>query len=135
MVTCQHTPALLMNAKREQMKTCEAVDDNKLDMTAYLQELIQVVAYVMLVQGWVQNLEVCVVDILKNQTRRFGLWIPYNIQKLDDVRASTDVLQDLDLTLDLQHIADISRRSLTDVQTGHQTFFFFTGLRILMMHF
>ena len=71
----------------------------------------------MLVQGWVQNLEICVVDILKDQARGFGLWIPYNIQKLDDVCASTDVLQDLDLTLDLQHTGEISKRSLTGVQS------------------
>lgn len=85
----------------------------------------------MFVQGWVQDLEVCIVDILKDQARGFGLWIPYNIQKLDDVCASTDVLQDLDLTLDLQDIGNVSRTSLFGVQSMTSNLLFLHRLQDL----
>ena len=70
----------------------------------YLQQLVQIVPYVMVNQGWVQNLEICVVDILKHQAGSPGLRVPDYIQKLDNVCAPTDVLQDLDLSLDLRMV-------------------------------
>lgn len=89
----------------------------------------------MIIQGWVQHLEVCVVHILKDKTRRFGLGISYNIKKLDDVGASADVLQDFDLALDLQLEGRWRQHAAEGSKMRHHTFFFFTGLRILIMHF
>lgn len=48
-------------------------------------------------QRRVQDLEVCVVDVLKDKTGCLALRIADDIEKLDDVRTSAQVLQDFDL--------------------------------------
>lgn len=73
-------------------------------MSSYLQQLVQIVPYVVVDQGRVKNLEICVVDILKHQTGCPGLRVPDYIQELDDVCAPADVLQDFDLSLDLRMV-------------------------------
>ena len=100
-----------------------------LDKGTDLEELIDVVSNVPIRQRWVQHLEICIVNVFKYQTRCLRLWIPNNVQQTDNVRSSTQRLQNLNLSLDLTH-------PLVDSQlTELPTFFFLTGFRILMMHF
>lgn len=66
-----------------------------------LEQLEDVIPYVVVAQRCVQHLEIGVVDILKDEGGRLGLWVPYDVEELDDVGAAVQVLQDLDLPLDL----------------------------------
>ena len=65
-----------------------------------LQELKNVVSNVIIGQRWIQNLEIRIVDVFKDERRRLGLWITHNVQELNNVGASAHVLQDFDFTLD-----------------------------------
>ncbi len=64
----------------------------------YDQYLVDVVPDIEIGQSWVQDFEVCVVDVLEDQTRRLGVWIPDDVQQFDDVGTPAQVLQDLNLT-------------------------------------
>lgn len=68
----------------------------------YLEKLVDVVSDIAFSQGWVQGLKICVIDELKYQAGCFGLWISDHIQELDDVGAAKQVLQDLNLSFNLQ---------------------------------
>ena len=48
------------------------------------------------------HLEVRVVHVLKDQTRRLARGIAHDVEQPNDVRAAREVLKDLDLTLDLR---------------------------------
>jgi len=52
-------------------------------------------------QRGIQDLEIRIVDGFKDQTWRLGGGIPRDIQQLDDVGPTAEILQDLDLTADL----------------------------------
>ena len=47
------------------------------------------------------DLEILIVDVLKDQRWRFRLWIPNYVEQRDDIRTANQVLQDFDLPLDL----------------------------------
>jgi hypothetical protein len=66
-----------------------------------LQQLVNVVANVIVAQGRIQDLEVDVVNVLEYQRWRLGMRIAHNVQELDDVGTTTEVLQDLDFTSNL----------------------------------
>ncbi len=74
-------------------------------LAAYLEQLEDVIPDVVVGKCRVQNLEVCVVHILEDETGCLGLRISDDIQKLDDIRAPAKVLKNFDLPLDL-HAAD-----------------------------
>ncbi len=65
-----------------------------------LEQLKNVVPNIEIRKRRVQNLEIRVVHMLKNETRRFTLRIPHNVQQLNDVRPPTHVLQDFDSAFD-----------------------------------
>lgn len=66
-----------------------------------LQQLKDVEANIVVGKPRVEGAEVGVVDIFKDQTRRFALTVPDHIQQGHHVGAACQVLQDLDLSLDL----------------------------------
>ena len=47
------------------------------------------------------HLEVGIFNMLKYECRRLGLWVADNVEQLDNVDATTEVLQDLDFALNL----------------------------------
>ncbi len=102
---------------------------------------MDVVSDVIVHQSWVQRLKVSVVHILEDEAWGLGLRVSDHIKQLNDVWASAEVLQDLNLSLDLQGqlhpSADRYHERCTGlwVHVSEITFFFFTGFRILMMHF
>ena len=108
---------------------------------AYLQQLVDVVSDVVIHQGRVQCLEVCVVHILKHEAWGLGLRISDHIKQPYDVCASDEVLQNLNLSLDLQvqlhQVSSSNTRAMRSMLDNLSvvTFFFFTGFKILMMHF
>ena len=77
---------------------------------ANLQQLQNVEANIEVIQCRVQHLEVCVVHILKDQAGRLGLRVPDNIQQLDHIRTTAQILQDLDLPLDLGSTGNVTVR-------------------------
>lgn len=70
--------------------------------TTNLQELVDVVPNVIVSKSRIQHFEVCVVHILENEAGSLGVGISDNIQQLDNVGATAQVLQDFYLALDLQ---------------------------------
>lgn len=64
-----------------------------------LQELVDVKPHVEILELRVQRPEISVIDVLEYQTRCLALAVSYNIEKRDYVRSTTEVLQDLDLSL------------------------------------
>ena len=78
---------------------------------------MDVVPDVIVYQSGVQRLEVCVVHVLKDQAGGLGLGIPDHVQQLYDIGASAEVLQDFDLSLDLQrHLHRVRERSPSGMQ-------------------
>jgi hypothetical protein len=78
-------------------------------------DLVDVVPNVKVTERRVQYLEICVLDALKDQAGRLGVGVSYYIQQLDDIRATTQVLEDFDLTLDflfLDWFEDLDHASL-----------------------
>lgn len=77
-----------------------------------LQELEDVISYVIIHELGVKTPEVRVVDIFEYQRGRLALAIPHNVQQCDHIGPSTEILQDLDLPLNLllldrlQHLDD-----------------------------
>ena len=69
----------------------------------YLKELIYVIAYVIISQGWIQNFKICTVDILKYQTGSFRMLISDNIKKLNNIWASANILKYFYLSFNLQN--------------------------------
>ena len=65
------------------------------------QKLVDVVSNVIIREGGIQDLEVGVIDVLKNETWRLRLRVANNVQKLDDIFAAAQVLQYFYLSLDL----------------------------------
>ncbi len=71
---------------------------------------MDVVPDVIIHQRWVQRFKVCVVHILKNEAWSLRLRVTDHIKQLYDIGASTEVLQDLNFSLDLQqHSQTLSR--------------------------
>lgn len=66
-----------------------------------LKKLIYVVSDIVICQSGVQCSKVGVVNILEDQAWCFALTITNNVQQRDDIRASGQVLENLDLSLDL----------------------------------
>ena len=66
-----------------------------------LQELKDIVPDIIVGEPRIQGTEVRVVDILKYQTGRLALTVANHVQQSDDIGATGQVLEDLDLTLDL----------------------------------
>ena len=66
-----------------------------------LQQLEDVEANIVVGKPRVEGAEVGVVDIFKDQTRRFALTVPDHIQQSDHVGTACQVLQDFDFSLDL----------------------------------
>lgn len=69
---------------------------------SYLEQLVDVVAYVIIAECGIQDLEIRVVYIFKHQGRGFGLWVTHHVKQLNDVWAPMQVLQNLNLPLDLK---------------------------------
>ena len=69
------------------------------------QKLVDVVSNVIIREGGIQDLEVGVIDVLKNETWRLRLRVANNVQKLDDIFAAAQVLQYFYLSLDLLEIS------------------------------
>lgn len=67
----------------------------------HLEQLVDVVANVIIAQCGVQDFEICVVYIFKDQGRSFGLGVAHDIEQLNDVWPTMQVLQNLNLPLDL----------------------------------
>lgn len=65
------------------------------------EQLINVEAHVIIRKAGVQCPEIGVVDGFKDQTRSLALVIAHYIQQRDDVGASSEVLKNLDLSLNL----------------------------------
>jgi hypothetical protein len=79
-------------------------------------QFVDVVANVRVCEGRVQDFEIRVVDMLKDQARSLGLRIAHNVKQLNDVGSPAQVLQDfylstnlllLDWLQDLDHTARI----------------------------
>ncbi len=102
---------------------------------------MDVVSDVIVHQSWVQRLKVSVVHVLKDEAWGLGLRVSDHVKQLNDVGTSAEVLQDLNLSLDLQGrlhpSADRNHERCAGLwdHASEVTFFFFTGFRILMMHF
>ena len=102
---------------------------------------MDVVSDVIVHQSWVQRLKVSVVHVLKDEAWGLGLRVSDHVKQLNDVGTSAEVLQDLNLSLDLQGrlhpSADRNHERCAGLwdYASEVTFFFFTGFRILMMHF
>ena len=75
-------------------------DAHRVTEVQRLEQFEDVVPNVVVAQGGIEGLEVEVVHVLEDQARRLGHRISHNIQQLDDVLASREVLQDLDLAFD-----------------------------------
>jgi hypothetical protein len=73
-----------------------------MEEVAYLQEFEDVVPNVAVYKGRVQRFEVCVVDILEDKAGGLRLRITHHVQQLYDIGTAAQVLQDFDLSLDLQ---------------------------------
>ena len=69
--------------------------------TTYPEQLVDVEPDVHVGECGIQNFEIYVIDVLENQGRSLGYWIPDDVQELDDVGATTQYLQNFDLSLDL----------------------------------
>ena len=65
-----------------------------------LEKLEDVVAHVVIREHGIKHLEVGVVDVLEDQARGLALGLSHDVQKLDDVGSTSQVLQDLNLALD-----------------------------------
>mmetsp|Transcript_21970 Transcript_21970/g.54128 ORF Transcript_21970/g.54128 Transcript_21970/m.54128 type:complete len:215 (+) Transcript_21970:1020-1664(+) len=65
------------------------------------QQLVDVIADVHIRECWIQDLEVRVGHMLKNEAGCFRPRVPHSVQKLDHIGPPPEILQDLDLTLDL----------------------------------
>ena len=110
-------------------------------LACHLQELVDVVSDVIIHQRGVQHLEVSVVDILEDEAWCLRLGVSDHIKQLYDVGASTEILQDLDFSLDLhrqlQGVRGCAPEAMHKMRGEEATFtfFFFTGFRILMMQF
>lgn len=66
-----------------------------------LEQFEEIVPDVVVAESGVQGLEVCVVNVLKNERRSLRHRVSNNIKKLDDILAAAQILQDLYLSLDL----------------------------------
>mmetsp|Transcript_51395 Transcript_51395/g.111835 ORF Transcript_51395/g.111835 Transcript_51395/m.111835 type:complete len:285 (-) Transcript_51395:240-1094(-) len=66
-----------------------------------LEQLVDVVAHVVVCERGVERAEVGVVDVLEDERGRLGLRVPDDIEQLDDVGPARQIHQDLDLALDL----------------------------------
>lgn len=77
-----------------------------------LEQLVHVVADIIILKPRIQGPEVGIVDALKYEAGRLALAIPDHIQQGDDIGPSSEILEDFDLTLDLllldwlQHLND-----------------------------
>mmetsp|Transcript_87004 Transcript_87004/g.193546 ORF Transcript_87004/g.193546 Transcript_87004/m.193546 type:complete len:309 (+) Transcript_87004:276-1202(+) len=65
------------------------------------EDLEDVKADVEVSESRIQRLELMVLDILEDQTRRLRRWVPDDVQQSDNVRTTAQVLEDPDLPLDL----------------------------------
>mmetsp|Transcript_3399 Transcript_3399/g.7543 ORF Transcript_3399/g.7543 Transcript_3399/m.7543 type:complete len:331 (+) Transcript_3399:546-1538(+) len=65
-----------------------------------LEQLKNIIPNVKIRKSRVQNLEICIVDMLENEARSLTLRIPHHVQQLNDVRSPTHVLQDFDFAFD-----------------------------------
>lgn len=66
-----------------------------------LQELKDVESHVIIRKAGVQGPEIGVVDSLKDKTRSLTLVVAHHIQKSNNVRSTSQILKNLDLTLNL----------------------------------
>jgi len=66
-----------------------------------LEELVDVVAHVVVLEFGVEGAEVGVVDVLEDEAGRLALAVAHDVEEGDDVGSAGEVLQDLDLALDL----------------------------------
>ena len=82
------------------------------------QKLVDVVSNVIIREGGIQDLEVGVIDVLKNETWRLRLRVANNVQKLDDIFAAAQVLQYFYLSLDLLLFHLRERSKLRGVEGG-----------------
>lgn len=57
-----------------------------------LEQLEYVISNIVIRQRWIQNLEIGVVDVFKDQGRSFGLRISHNVQQPDDVGSTAQIL-------------------------------------------
>ena len=67
----------------------------------HLEQLQDVVSDVVVHKGGIQDLEVCIVNMLKNKAWCLRLLVANNIQQLDNVGTSAKILKNFDLSLDL----------------------------------
>ena len=70
-------------------------------MSPHLEQLEHIEAHVVVGEAWVEDLEVHVVHVLRDQARDLRRLVAHNIKQRDDVWAASKVLQDLDFALDL----------------------------------
>lgn len=66
-----------------------------------LQQLVDVESNVVISEPRIKSAKIGVVHGLENQARSLALIIAHDIEKSDNIRASGEVLEDLDLSLDL----------------------------------
>mmetsp|Transcript_25018 Transcript_25018/g.57619 ORF Transcript_25018/g.57619 Transcript_25018/m.57619 type:complete len:295 (-) Transcript_25018:70-954(-) len=83
------------------------------------QHFINVVPDVQIRKCGIKNLEVGVVDGLKDQARGARLWVPNNVQKLDDVWATTKILENLDFSKNLLFLHWLEDLDHTLLIIGH----------------
>jgi len=76
-------------------------DTHRVAEVQRLEELVHVIADVVARKGRVERLEILVVHIFEDERRRLGLRIADDVQQLDDVRTTAEVLEDLNLAFDL----------------------------------
>ena len=101
-----------------------------------LQQLVNVVPDVVIRQRGIQRLEVKVVDVLEDQAWSFGDRVSHNIQQLDDVLATGQILQNFNLTFDffllhrLQDLNDTLRAVVQVCTSKHFAVFTSTDLAV-----
>lgn len=107
----------------------------------YLQKLIDIVTNVVISQRRIQNFKVCAVNIFKNQAWSFRMLISNNIKQLDNIWPTAKVLKYLNLSSYLRKKDHKIQETTSIIQTNQTqnienqfTFFFLTGLRILIIH-
>lgn len=66
-----------------------------------LQQLVDVEANIVIGESGIKCAEIGIVHGFKDQTWGLALIVAHHIQQRDDIRATSEVLEDLDLSLDL----------------------------------
>jgi hypothetical protein len=66
-----------------------------------LEQLKNIIPNVKVGQRGIQNLEIRIIHMLKNERGSLALRIPHHIQQLNNIRPPTHILQNLDLALNL----------------------------------